>query len=435
MSDIAHTLDRSMGDRSIGGRPTALFDVERVRADFPILSRSVHDRKGKRGPPLVYLDSGASAQKPRRVIDAMTRFLEEDYANIHRGVHFLSQRATDRFEAARRTVAAFLNAPAPDNIVFTRSATEAINLVASSYARTFLEPGDEIILSVMEHHANIVPWQMAQMAKGLVLKIVPMDDNGVLDLDAYATLFGPRTRLVAITHCSNVLGTVNPARQITRIAHEHGVPVLLDGSQAVVHGLVDVQDIGADFYVFTGHKLYGPTGIGVLYGTMDLLKKMPPYQGGGDMIQSVSFAGTTFKEPPMRFEAGTPPIVEAVGLAAAIDYVESIGRAAIAAHEHDVLTYATQRLSAVEGVRIIGTAPDKAAIISFTVDGVHPHDLGTVVDQHGVAVRVGQHCAEPLMERLGVGSTARASFALYNTRAEADALVAAVKAVKEFFGA
>ncbi|WP_431858320.1 cysteine desulfurase [Azospirillum sp.] len=427
MSDIAYTLDRTAG-----------YDVERIRADFPILSRTVHERTGKKpqpGKPLVYLDSGASAQKPRHVIDTMTRFLEEDYANIHRGVHFLSQRATDRFEAARDSVAAFLNAHSRDGIVFTRSATEAINLVAFSYARTFLEPGDEIIVSVMEHHANIVPWQLAQMAKGLAIKVVPVDDRGVLDLDAYAKLFGPRTKMVAITHCSNVLGTVTPAKEIVRIAHERGVPVLLDGSQAVVHGTVDVKDIGADFYVFTGHKLYGPTGIGVLCAKPELLKKMPPYQGGGDMIQSVSFSGTTFKEAPARFEAGTPPITEAIGLAAAIDYVEGIGRDAIAAHEHDLLAYATQRLQEIEGLRIVGTAPGKAAIISFVVDGVHPHDLGTVVDQYGVAVRVGQHCAEPLMERMGVGSTARASFAMYNTRAEADALADAVKAVKEFFGA
>jgi len=427
MSDIAHTLERPAG-----------YDVERIRADFPILSRTVHERKGKKpapGKPLVYLDSGASAQKPRHVIDTMSRFLEEDYSNIHRGVHFLSQRATDRFEAARDSVAAFLNAPSRDGIVFTRNATEAINLVANSYARTFLEPGDEIILSVMEHHANIVPWQLAQTAKGLTIRVVPIDDRGVLDLDAYARLFGPRTRLVALTHCSNVLGTVTPAKEIVRIAHERGVPVLLDGSQAVVHGTVDVKDIGADFYVFTGHKLYGPNGIGVLAAKPEILKKMPPFMGGGDMIQSVSFSGTTFKEPPMRFEPGTPPIAEAIGLAAAIDYVEGIGRDAIAAHEHDLLTYATARLQEIEGLRIVGTAPGKAAIISFVVDGVHPHDLGTVVDQYGVAVRVGQHCAEPLMERMGVGSTARASFALYNTRAEADALVDAVKAVKEFFGA
>jgi len=415
--------------------PIASFDVERIRADFPVLSRTVHDKKGKPGKPLVYLDSAASAQKPRQVIQAMTRFLEEDYANIHRGVHFLSQTATDQFEAARVKVAKFLNAPSERNIVFTRNATEAVNLVAASYGRTFLNEGDEIVVSVMEHHANIVPWQLLQMEKGIRLKVVPVDEHGVLDLNAYADLLSDRTKLVAITHCSNVLGTVNPAKTIAKLAHERGIPVLFDGSQAVVHGVVDVQDIDADFYVFTGHKLYGPTGIGVLYGKYDILKKMPPYQGGGDMIESVSFEGTTFKAPPMRFEPGTPPITEVIGLGAAIDYVESIGREAIAAHEHDLLQYATQQLTQVEGLRIIGTAPGKGPIISFTLDGVHPHDLGTIVDQYGVAVRVGRHCAEPLMERFGVGATARASFALYNTRAEADALVSSVIAVKEFFGA
>ncbi|MGQ9367465.1 aminotransferase class V-fold PLP-dependent enzyme [Azospirillum sp. ST 5-10] len=413
----------------------APFDVERVRADFPVLAQTVHARKGKPGKPLVYLDSGASAQKPRLVIDAMSRFMAEDYSNIHRGVHVLSQRATDAFEAARAKVAAFLGAPSEETVVFTRNATEAINLVAASWGRTFLQRGDEIVLSIMEHHANIVPWQLLQMEKGVEIKVVPVDDDGVLDMDAYARLLGPRTKLVAMTHCSNVLGTVTPAKEIVRLAHERGIPVLLDGSQAVVHGRVDVAEIDADFYVFTAHKLYGPTGLGVLYGKYELLKAMPPYQGGGDMIQSVSFAGTTFKEPPARFEAGTPAIVEAVGLAAAIDYVEALGRDAIAAHEYDLLGYATQQLGQVEGLRIVGTAPGKAAIVSFTVDGVHPHDLGTVVDQYGVAVRVGQHCAEPLMDRFGVGSTARASFALYNTRAEVDALVDAVRAVKEFFGA
>ncbi|WP_051340580.1 cysteine desulfurase [Azospirillum halopraeferens] len=411
------------------------YDVERVRADFPVLSRVVHERKGKPGRPLVYLDSGASAQKPRQVIDAMVRFMEEDYANIHRGVHVLSQRATDAFEGVRDKVAAFLNAPSRDTIVFTGNATDAINLVAATYGRAFLEAGDEVVLSIMEHHANIVPWQLLQAEKGIVLKVVPVDDDGVLDMDAYAALLGPRTKLVAMTHCSNVLGTVTPARQIVRLARERGIPVLLDGSQAVVHGRVDVQDLDVDFYVFTAHKLYGPTGLGVLYAKYEHLKRMPPYRGGGDMIQSVSFSGTTFKEPPMRFEAGTPPIVEGIGLGAAIDYVEALGRDAIALHEHDLLNYATQQLSQIDGLRIIGTAPGKAAIISFTVEGVHPHDLGTVVDQYGVAVRVGQHCAEPLMDRFGIGSTARASFALYNTRAEVDALVDSVRAVKEFFGA
>ena len=411
------------------------FDVERVRADFPILSRTVHDRKGKPGKPLVYLDSAASAQKPRQVIDAMTRFLEEDYSNIHRGVHFLSQTATDQFEEARRKVARFLNAPSERNIVFTRSATEAVNLVAHSYGRTFLSEGDEIIVSVMEHHANIVPWQLLQMDKGIRIKVVPVDEHGVLDLNAYEDLLSDRTKLVAMTHCSNVLGTVTPARIIARMAHERGVPVLFDGSQAAVHGVVDVQDIDADFYIMTGHKLYGPTGTGVLYGKYDLLKKMPPYQGGGDMIESVSFEGTTFKPPPSRFEAGTPAITEVIGLGVALDYMESLGREAIAAHEHDLLQYATQQLSQIDGLRIYGTAPGKGPIISFTLEGVHPHDLGTIVDQYGVAVRVGRHCAEPLMDRFGVGATARASFALYNTRAEADALVDSVIAVKEFFGA
>ena len=409
------------------------YDVERVRADFPILSRTVHDRKGKPGKPLVYLDSGASAQKPRAVIDAMTTFMEQDYANIHRGVHILSQRATDAFENVRTKVARFLNAPSRDGIVFTRNATESINLVAASYGQR-LGPGDEIVLSVMEHHANIVPWQLLQMQRGVEIKVVPVDADGVLDLDAYRRLLGPKVKLVALTHCSNVLGTVNPVKEIARLAHEHGIPVLFDGSQAVVHGPVDVADIDADFYVFTGHKLYGPTGLGVLWGKPEILKTMPPYQGGGDMIQSVSFKGTTFKEAPARFEPGTPPIVEAIGLGAAIDYVEKLGRAAIAAHEHDLLSYATQKLAAIDGLRIIGTAPGKAGIISFVIDGIHPHDIGTVVDQYGVALRVGQHCAEPLMEHFGVGSTARATFGLYNTRAEVDVLAESVLAVKEFFG-
>ena len=411
------------------------YDVERVRADFPILSRTVHERKGKLGKPLVYLDSAASAQKPRQVIDAMTRFLEEDYSNIHRGVHFLSQTATDQFEAVRGKVARFLNAPSDRNIVFTRSATEAVNLVAHSYGRTFLSEGDEVIVSIMEHHANIVPWQLLQAEKGIRIKVVPVDDDGVLDLNAFEDLLSDRTKLVAMTHCSNVLGTVTPAKTIARMAHERGVPVLFDGSQAAVHGVVDVQDIDADFYIMTGHKLYGPTGTGVLYGKYDLLKKMPPYQGGGDMIESVSFEGTTFKPPPSRFEAGTPAITEVIGLGVALDYMESLGREAIAAHEHDLLQYATQQLSRIDGLRIYGTAPGKGPIISFTLEGVHPHDLGTIVDQYGVAVRVGRHCAEPLMDRFGVGATVRASFALYNTRAEADALVESVIAVKEFFGA
>lgn len=410
------------------------FDVARVRADFPILSRTVHERKNRPGRPLVFLDSAASAQKPVQVLDAMDRLMREDYANVHRGVHFLSQRATDAFEAARRKVAGFLGADDERTIVFTRNATEAINLVAATYGRAFLNQGDEILVTVMEHHANIVPWQLLGMAKGVIVRPIPIHDDGALDMDAFAGLLTDRVKFVAVTHCSNVLGTVTPVREICAMAHARGVPVLVDGSQAVVHGPVNVREIDADFYVFTGHKLYGPTGIGVLYGKYDLLKRMPPYQGGGEMIQAVSFAGTTFKDPPNRFEAGTPPIVEAIGLAAAIDYVEALGREAIAAHEHDLLDYATRLLSDIEGLRIYGTAPGKGPILSFTLDGIHPHDIGTFVDQFGVAVRVGRHCAEPLMDRFGVGATARASFALYNTREEADALADSLKAVKEFFG-
>lgn len=410
------------------------FDVDRIRADFPILAREVHATAKKPGKPLVYLDNAASAQKPRAVIDRMTRFMEEDYSNVHRGVHYLSQTASDAYESARATVARFLGAPSDKSIVFTRNATEAINLVAATWGRKLLEKGDEVVVSIMEHHANIVPWQLLETEKGIRLKVVPMDDDGVLDLGAYADLLGGRTKLVAISHCSNVVGTVNPVAEIVALAHARGIPVLIDGSQAVVHGPVDVAALDADFYTFTGHKLYGPTGIGVLYGKYDLLKAMPPYQGGGDMIMAVSFSGTTFCAPPARFEAGTPAIVEAVGLAAAIDYVQAIGPEAIAAHEHALLDYATAKLLEIEGVRVQGRAPGKAPIISFTVEGVHPHDVGTVIDQYGVAVRVGRHCAEPLMERLGAPSTARASFAMYNTMDEADALVRSVKAVKEFFG-
>jgi cysteine desulfurase/selenocysteine lyase len=403
------------------------YDVEAVRADFPILSRRVYGR------PLVYLDNAASAQKPRAVIEAMSRFLEEDYSNVHRGVHLLSQTATDRYEAVRDKAAAFLNAPKRETIVITRNATEAFNLVAQSWGRKNLAAGDEVVVSVMEHHANIVPWQLLQAERGIALRVAPVDDRGVLDLDALADLIGPRTKLVAVTHASNVLGTVTPAAEIARIAHDRGVPVLFDGSQAAVHMPVDVQAIDADFYVFTGHKLYGPTGIGILYAKEEVLAGMPPWQGGGDMIEAVSFSGTTFKPPPERFEAGTPPILEAVGLGAAIDYVRAIGMDAIAAHERRLLEYATDRLQAVDGVRIIGTAPGKAAILSFTVEGVHPHDVGSLLDRAGVAVRVGRHCAEPLIERFGVGATARASFGLYNTMAEADALADAARAAREFF--
>jgi cysteine desulfurase / selenocysteine lyase len=403
------------------------YDVAAVRKDFPILSRQIH------GKPLTYLDNAASAQKPRAVIDSMRRLLEEDYSNVHRGVHTLSQRSTDLYEAVRDKVAAFLNAPARENIVFTRNATEAFNLVAQSWGRTNLGPGDEIVLSEMEHHANIVPWQLLQAERGFAIKVAPIDDRGVLLLDRLVDLLGPRTRLVSITHASNVLGTVTPAAEIARMCRERGITVMFDGSQAAVHMPIDMQAIDPDFYVFTGHKLYGPTGVGVLYGRREVLAKMPPWQGGGDMIQSVSFAGTTFKDPPERFEAGTPPIIDTIGLGAAIDYVSDLGMDTIGAHERALLHHATMRLERVEGARIIGTAPGKAAIVSFTIDGVHPHDIGSLLDRAGIAVRVGRHCAEPLMDRFGVGATARASFGLYNTVEEADRLVDAVIAVREFF--
>jgi len=426
MSDTA-----TLSPASLGNAP---YDVARVRQDFPILTRLVHERKGRPGKPLVYLDNGASAQKPRQVIDAMSHLLEHDYANVHRGVHFLSQRSTDLYEGTRDKVAAFLNAPSRENIVFTRNATEAFNLLAQSWGRRFLKAGDAVVISWMEHHANIVPWQLLRDQIGIEIKVVPVLDDGALDMSAYAALLTDNVKLVSITHASNVLGTVNPAKRIAQMAHAKGIPVAFDGSQAAVHMPVDVQAIDADFYIFTGHKLYGPTGIGVLYGKMEHLNAMPPWQGGGDMISTVSFAHTTYREAPYRFEAGTPAIVEGIGLGAAIDYVTALGMDAIHAHEQRLLAYATGRLSEIEGVRIIGTAPDKAAIISFTMDGIHPHDIGTLLDSRGVAVRVGRHCAEPLMDRFGVGATARASFAAYNTEAEVDALVDAVLATKSFFG-
>ena len=390
------------------------------RDDFPALHQSVHGKK------LVYLDSAASAQKPESVIAAMDHFLRHDYANVHRGVHTLSQRATTAFEALRPAVAALINAPGPDHIIITHNATEGFNLVMHGLGRAHFGAGDEIILSMMEHHANIVPWQMLAAEKGVILKVAPILDDGSLDLDALAQLFSPRTRLLTISHASNVLGTVNPAKQLAALAHAHGVPVLFDGSQAVVHGPVDVQDIGADLYIFTGHKLYGPTGIGILYGTAAMLEKMAPFQGGGDMIERVSFAGTTYKKAPQKFEAGTPPIIEAVGLKAAIDYVNSIGMDAIHQHEQGLLTAATDGLQTIPGLKIHGTAPGKAAIISFTIDGLHPHDIATLLDRYGVAVRVGKHCAEPLMERLGLTASIRASFGLYNTLDDVRGLVDAV---------
>ena len=403
------------------------FDVANVRNEFPILSQTAHGR------PLVYLDSAASAQKPRCVLDAMQSLYETSYANVHRGVHLLSQQATDAFEAARAKIARFINAESPDEIVFVRGATEAINLVAASYGRTALAPGDEIILSHLEHHANIVPWQLLQEQRGVVLKVIPIDDRGVLRLETLPELLSPRTKLVALTHVSNAIGTVNPLAEIIEVAHANGAVVLVDGCQAVQHMRVDVRALDADFYAFSGHKLYGPTGIGVLYGKKSLLEQMPPYQGGGEMILSVSFEKTTFKEPPHRFEAGTPAIVEAVGLGAAVDFVSALDIERVAAHEQELLAYASARVAEIPGIRTYGAAPDKAPILAFTLDGVHPHDIGTILDRAGVAVRAGHHCAQPLMQRFNVAATVRASFALYNTRAEVDALIDGLHLVRRLF--
>jgi len=404
------------------------FDVEKIRADFPILSRQVY------GKPLVYLDSGASAQKPRRVLEAMTRFAETDYANVHRGVHYLSAAATDAYEAARRTVQKFLHAGREDEIVFTKGGTEAINLVSYSFLVPRIQPGDEIVLSVMEHHSNIVPWHFLRERHGAVLKWVDVRDDGSLDVEAVDAAIGSKTKLVAITHMSNVLGTVTPLREIVVRAHAKNIPVLADGCQGAVHEIIDVQALDIDFYALTGHKIYGPTGIGALYAKRAHLKAMRPFNGGGEMIREVSRDIVTYADPPARFEAGTPPIVEAVGLAAAMDYLMALDRAAVKAHEHDLLTYARERLRDFNWLRVIGDAPGKGAIISFEAEGMHAHDLATILDREGVAVRAGHHCAQPLMERFGVASTSRASFGLYNTRADVDALVAALGKAREILG-
>ena len=403
------------------------FNVRRIREDFPILRQTVH------GKPLVYLDNAATTQKPRAVLDALMAYYSEDNANVHRGVHLLSERATQAIEDARATVQRFINAASTREIVFTRNATEGINLVAQTFGRTRLGPGDEVVISAMEHHSNIVPWQMVCREKGASLRVIPITDEGALQLEEYERLLGSRTRLVSIVHLSNALGTINPVQQMIATAHRHGVPVLVDGSQAAHHMTVDVQALDADFYVFTGHKLYGPTGIGVLYGKERLLEEMPPYQGGGDMISSVTFEKTTYNALPYKFEAGTPNIAGAVGLAAAADYVTAIGMDRITVHEGELLAYGTAALSGVPGLTLIGTAPEKAGVLSFVMDGVHPHDIGTIVDQEGVAIRTGHHCTQPLMQRLGIPATARASLALYNTREEIDALVAALHKVRELF--
>jgi cysteine desulfurase/selenocysteine lyase len=403
------------------------YDVNAVRREFPILGKPIG------GKPLVFLDSGASAQKPRAVIETIRGVYESGYANIHRGVYHLSQRATERFEAVRGIAARFINAGSPDEIVFTRNATEAINLVAQTFARKRLKAGAEIVVSEMEHHANIVPWQLLGQELGVTLKVAPVDDNGELILEAFEKLLGPKVGLVAITHCSNVLGTVTPAKEMVRLAHAKGIPVLLDGSQAVVHRKVDVRDLDTDFYVFTGHKIYGPSGTGVLYGKSALLEAMPPYQGGGDMIAHVSFAGTTFRAPPHRFEAGTPAIAEVIGLGAALEFVDQIGIDRIGAWEQQLLDYATLRLQEIPGLTIYGRAAEKAAIVAFTLDCAHAHDIGTVADSMGVAIRAGHHCAEPLMARLGVAATGRASLAMYNTTDEIDVLVSALRKAWEMF--
>ncbi len=402
-----------------------VFNAETVRADFPILARTVYDK------PLVYLDNAASAQKPRCVIEAMKRFLEEGYANVHRGLHYLSNAATTRFEESRERAARFLNARHPHEIVFTSGATDGINLVADSFGADFVE-GDEIILSVMEHHSNIVPWHFLRERKGVVLKWVDIRDDGALDMGAYEQAFSPRTRMVALTHMSNALGTITPAKELVRIAHGHDVQVLLDGCQAAVHLGVDVQDLDVDFYVFSGHKIYGPTGIGVLYGKQKWLERMRPYRGGGEMIAEVTLDTVSYGDLPQKFEAGTPPIVGAIGLGAALDYIMALDRAAVQAHEEALLSYATECMMAHNDVRLFAPHVEKGSILSFTLEGTHPHDVSTIVDRSGVAIRAGHHCAQPVMDRFGVTATARASFAMYNTREDVDRLMAALDKAREF---
>lgn len=407
--------------------PETSYDVEAIRKDFPILAREVY------GKPLVYLDNGASAQKPQAVIDAVAKAYSLEYANVHRGLHYLSNTATDNYEAAREKVRRFLNAPTVDEVVFTRSTTEAINLVSYGLGGEYFGEGDEIVLSIMEHHSNIVPWHFHRERHGAKLKWVYVREDGSFDLDAFRDSLNDRTKLVAITHMSNVLGTIVPIKEVCAIAHERGIPVLVDGSQAAVHLPVDVQDLGCDYYVFTGHKVYGPSGIGVLWAKMDKLKQMRPFNGGGEMILDVTEDVVTYNEPPHRFEAGTPPIVQAIGLGAALDYMDAIGRDRIAAHEADLASYAHEKLSQINSLRIFGEAPGKGAIVSFEIKGAHAHDVSTIIDRSGVAVRAGTHCAQPLLAKYGVTSTCRASFGLYNTRDEVDALYEALIKAQAFF--
>ncbi|WP_129642872.1 cysteine desulfurase [Peristeroidobacter agariperforans] len=409
-------------------RSATALDIAAIRRDFPILHQTVN------GKPLVYLDNAASSQRPKSVIEAISRYYEHDHANVHRGVHTLSQRATDAYEGARETIRRFINARDTKEIVFVRGTTEAVNLVAQSFARPGFQAGDEILISALEHHANIVPWQLLRDQVGAVLKVIPINEAGEVDFVEFQKLIGPRTRLLALAHVSNALGTIVPVEKFIKVAKQHGVPVLLDGAQAIPHTAVDVQALGCDFYCFSSHKMLGPTGMGVLYGKRELLEAMPPWQGGGDMILSVTFEKTTFNQLPWKFEAGTPHIAGAIGLATAIDYLETIGMQRIAAYENELLEYATERLSALPGLRIVGTAADKAAVVSFTLDGIHPHDIGTILDTEGVAIRTGHHCAMPVMDFFRVPATARASMSFYNTREEIDRLVAALEHTRQVLG-
>ncbi len=415
------------GPSIVAAHPAVEFDGAAIRSEFPILSQRVN------GKPLVYLDNAATSQKPQRVIDAMNRYYLEENSNIHRGVHYLSDKATQSYEAARGKIRQFINAGHTREIIFVRGTTEGVNLVATSFGRNHVGPGDEVIVSAMEHHSNLVPWQMLCQEKGATLRIIPMNDRGELFMDKYEKMLNDRTRLVSVVHVSNVLGTVNPVRDIIRLAHDHGVPVFVDGAQAIPHMRVDVRELDCDFYAFSAHKVFGPTGVGVLYGKSDLLEAMPPYQGGGDMIKSVTYHKTIYNDLPYKFEAGTPNIVGGVGLGETIDFLSTLDRDAVARYEHDLLSYATEVLSGIPGLTIIGTAREKASVISFVLEGIHPHDIGTILDDDGIAIRTGHHCAQPVMQCFGIPATARASFALYNTKEEVDLLGRGIRRVKEVF--
>jgi len=424
--DIMVAIEKA-GESGKGTLESVDWDVEHVREDFPVLRQHVNGR------PLVYLDNAASSQVPQVVIDRGSRYLEEEHSNIHRGVHYLSQRATTAYEGAREKVKRFINARDVKECIFVRGCTEGINLVMHGYGRKFVGPGDEVVISTLEHHSNIVPWQMLCEEKGAKLRVIPMNDAGELLLDEYNALLNERTKLVAVGHISNALGTINPVKEMIATAHKQGIPVLIDGAQGVPHLTVDVQDLDCDFYAFSGHKMFAPTGSGVIYGKREWLEQMTPFQGGGDMIRTVTFEKTTYAGLPNKFEAGTPAIASQIGLGAAIDYLNSIGRERAFQYEHELLSYATERIGPIDGIKLIGTAREKASVLSFTIDGVHPHDIGTILDQEGIAVRAGHHCAQPVMHRLGVPATARASFAFYNTRAEIDALALAIEKVIEVF--